>query len=70
MDKEKRIESFRKLDALVNERDISFYKLISDLGLRRNIFSDWKSGRSMPKMDKMIKITTYFGVEPDYFLKE
>lgn len=31
-------------------------------GIGKSTFSDWKSGRSAPKMEKMKKIAEYFGV--------
>ena len=70
MDKNARIQSFHKLDRLVKKRNLKYINIADELGLSKSLFSDWKSGKSMPKMDKMIKITTYFGVEPDYFLKK
>lgn len=32
-------------------------------------FSDWKSGKSKPKVDKLKKIADYFGVTIEYFLE-
>lgn len=69
MDKENRKKSFKKLELLVNSRNITFYKLADELGLARSTFSDWKSGKSMPKTDKLIKISNYFGVEISYFIE-
>lgn len=70
MNKEKRIQSFSKLEELVNARNITLYKLAGELGFARSLFSDWKSGKSMPKTDKLLKIANYFGVTVDYFLEE
>lgn len=69
MDKGNRKKSFKKLELLVNSRNITFYKLADELGLTRSTFSDWKSGKSMPKTDKLIKISNYFGVEISYFIE-
>lgn len=69
MDKGNRKKSFKKLELLVNSRNITFYKLADELGLARSTFSNWKSGKSMPKTDKMIKISNYFGVEISYFIE-
>ncbi len=69
MGKENRKKSFKKLELLVNSRNITFYKLADELGLARSTFSDWKSGKSMPKTDKLIKISNYFGVEISYFIE-
>lgn len=69
MDKGNRKKSFKKLELLVNSRNITFYKLADELGLARSTFSDWKSGKSMPKTDKLIKISNYFGVEISHFIE-
>jgi transcriptional regulator with XRE-family HTH domain len=69
LDKANRKKSFKKLELLVNSRNITFYKLADELGLARSTFSDWKSGKSMPKTDKLIKISNYFGVEISYFIE-
>lgn len=68
LNKEKRKKSFLKLDTLVNARKITFYVLAKDLNFTSTLFSDWKSGKSMPKTDKLIKIANYLGVSVDYFL--
>lgn len=39
-----------------------------ETGIGKSTFSDWKSGRSVPKKDKLIKIADYFHVPVDYFL--
>ncbi len=67
--KKKRQASFKKLDTLIKARNVSFYKLSEELGMARSTFSDWKSGKSMPKTDKLIKIANYFGVEVSYFIE-
>lgn len=35
-------------------------------GITKSTFSDWKSGRSNPKQDKLQKIAEYFGVSLEY----
>lgn len=69
MSREKRKQSFLKLERLVKEKNTTFYKVAMDLGFARSIFSDWKSGKSMPKTDKLIKIADYFGVDVGYFVE-
>lgn len=34
----------------------------------KSTFSDWKSGRSTPKKDKLIRIANFFGVSVDYLM--
>ena len=37
-------------------------------GISNMTFSDWKKGKSTPKMDKIEKIAKYFGVTTDYMM--
>ncbi len=37
-------------------------------GITKSTFSDWKSGRSQPKNEKLQKIADYFGVTVDYLM--
>ena len=37
-------------------------------GITKSTFSDWKSGRSKPKNDKLQKIADYFNVTIDYLM--
>lgn len=39
-------------------------------GIGRSTFSDWKSGRSVPKNDKLQKIADALGVDLNYFIKD
>jgi len=38
-------------------------------GIPRSTFTDWKTGRSTPKLEKLIKIAGYFEVPIDDFVK-
>lgn len=69
MKKEERISSFYKLEELVKARGITFYALANELEFAKSLFSDWKSGKSMPKTDKLIVIAEYFDVPVSYFIK-
>ena len=37
-------------------------------GIHPSTFSDWKSGKSRPKLDKMQKIADFFGVTVEYLM--
>lgn len=67
--KEERQAKFLKVENLVLARNTSLYKVTKDLGLPVSLFSDWKSGKSMPKADKLLMIANYFGVDIGYFLE-
>lgn len=59
---------YQKFEQLVNARGISSYKVAKDTGLAPTVFSDWKHGKSKPKVDKLKKIADYFGVTIEYFI--
>lgn len=48
---------------------VTDYRVASDTGIPKSTFSDWKSGRSEPKVDKLQKLANYFGVSIEYFLE-
>lgn len=68
LERQKRKNSFAKLEQLVTERNVTLYAVSKELGLARSLFSDWKSGKSMPKTEKLLKISEYFGVGVNYFI--
>lgn len=68
MSKTNRIESFQRVEKLANEKGITFYAIAKNLELARSLFSDWKSGKSMPKTDKLIKIAEYLETTVEYII--
>lgn len=70
MTKEERKQSYKKLDKILKRKKLTAYKLSSDLELTRSLFSDWKSGRCMPKTDKLLKIASYLDVPVETFIKQ
>lgn len=38
-------------------------------GIPSSTFSDWKSGRSKPKLEKLMKIASYFGVSVEELIR-
>ena len=59
---------YEKFKALLDEREITAYKVSKGTGIAPAVFTDWKIGRSKPKADKLKKIADYFGVTIEYFL--
>lgn len=60
---------YEKFERLISEKGITSYKVAKDTGLTPTVFSDWKAGRSKPKVDKLLIIAKYFGVPLEYFLE-
>ena len=56
-------EIYCKLRDLRNCKDSDVAKAT---GITKSTFSDWKSGRSNPKGEKLRKIADYFGVSVEY----
>lgn len=60
-------ERFRKL---IDEKGISHYRVSKDTGVPQSSLSDWKRGKSVPKVDKMKKIAEYLDVSYRYLTGE
>ena len=60
---------YQKFDKLVKSRGTTAYRVAKDIGISPVVFSDWKSGKSKPKVDKLKMIADYFGVTIEYFLE-
>lgn len=46
------------------------YRVAKDTGISTATLSDWKTGKSVPKTDKLQKIADYFGVPLDVFTSD
>ncbi len=55
----------RYCELLVKSK-VSSYKVSKDTGISQATLSDWKAGRSIPKLDKLKKLASYFGVPITY----
>lgn len=53
---------------LLQERNVTAYKLSKETGLSETLISNWKSGRQLPKFDSIIILCDYFNVSADYLL--
>lgn len=52
---------------LRDEKGVKDADVARGTGIGKSTFSDWKSGRSAPKNEKLFKIAEYFGVPADVF---
>lgn len=55
-------------EALLAERGVTAYQVAKATGISTGSLSDWKNGRSSPKVEKLQKIAAYFGVSMDELL--
>lgn len=53
---------------LRDSRNVKDSQVANATGIGKSTFSDWKSGRSTPKSDKLQKIADYFGVSLVYLM--
>ena len=60
-------EKFQKL--LMNSGKTA-YRIAKETGLSPTVFSDWKRGKSNPKIYKLKILADYFGVPIEYFLED
>ena len=61
---------YDKIQKLLDERGLTSYQLSQATGIAPSSLSDWKSGRSKPKLDKLLKLSKYFSVPLEYFVEE
>ena len=54
---------------LRDKKAVTDYRVSEDTGISRSTFTDWKNGRSQPKVDKLKILADYFGVSIEYFLE-
>lgn len=61
---------YDKFAALLEKSNKTAYRVAADTGLSASVFSDWKSGKSKPKADKLKILADYFNVSIEYFLED
>lgn len=61
---------YEKFAELLVKNNKTAYTVSKETGISQSVLSDWKRGRSTPKVDKLQKLANYFGVSIEYFLKE
>lgn len=60
--------NYQRFYELLQAHDTTVYKVAKETGIPPSTFSDWKSGRSVPKAEKLCRIANYFGVSLDVML--
>lgn len=53
---------------LRDDRGLKDADVVKATGITKSTFSDWKSGRSKPKQDKLQKIADFLSVSVDYLM--
>lgn len=60
---------YEKYASIRDERKLTDYRVSVNTGITKPTFSDWKSGRSKPKTEKLAILADYFNVPIEYFLE-
>lgn len=63
------MEFYQKLKVLRKQNGLSQEEFAAQLGVSRQAVSKWESGQGFPETEKLIQISTMFGVSLDYLLK-
>lgn len=58
---------YEKFSKLLQDYGVSAYKVSKETGISQSVFSEWKRGKSQPKLDKLRKIADFFNVPITYF---
>lgn len=60
---------YSRYERLLLKKGVTSYRVSKATGISQTVFSEWKRGKSIPKVDKIRKIADYFGVSVGYFLE-
>ena len=63
------MNTYAKYVRLKQAAGVTDYRVAEETGIGKSTFSDWKSGRSSPKLEKLKKIADFFNVPVDFFLE-
>lgn len=60
---------YAKYVKLRDEKNVRDVDVSRATGIPQSTFTDWKSGKSNPKLDKLMKIAQFFNVSIEEFVK-
>ena len=59
---------YEKFAKLIEAKGVTVHRAAKETGIPYSCLTDWKAGKSKPKVDKLKKLAAYFGVTLDYFV--
>ncbi len=59
---------YEVFERLLKERNVTASDVSKATGIARSNFTDWKKGRTTPKLEKIQKIADYFDVSIEYLM--
>ena len=60
---------YKKFQDLLEKTNKTVYQISKETGISQTAFSNWKSGRSMPSIESLRKLSIYFGVQIEDLLE-
>lgn len=60
--------NYEIFENLLTMHKTTVYRVAKETGISATTFTDWKNGRSTPKIDKLKKIADLFGVSLEYMM--
>lgn len=61
-------DTVQRIFHLMEQRNVSAYRVSRETGISQARISGWKTGKSNPKQDALEVLADYFGVSVDYLL--
>lgn len=62
--------AYDRIYEIMKEKELTAYRVSKDTGISQASLADWRKGRSKPKIDKLQKLSEYFGVSISYLTGE
>lgn len=62
--------AYDRIFDIMKEKELTAYRVSKDTGISQASLADWRKGRSKPKIDKLQKLSEYFGVSISYLTGE
>lgn len=59
---------YERFEELLEEKKLKAADVARETGIYPSVFSDWKSGKSKPKSDKLLLIARFLNVPIEYFI--
>jgi repressor LexA len=61
---------YERFEELLKERGVTSSFVAKEIGIGRSTLTDWKKGRTTPKLDKLSAIADYFDVRLEWLTGE
>lgn len=55
-------------EKLRDERKLTDYRVSKDTGIPKSTIASWRTGKSTPKLDKIMRLANYFDVPVSVFI--